>query len=89
MMAWLPIVILAVVQIAVRLIGVAGMIWRERARAQANCEHMRTAAASGVLLIEHRENGRALLIAPHGSLDRGKDTESGAAGSAPEEASAL
>jgi hypothetical protein len=84
MTAWLPIAILAVVQIAVRVIGVAGMIWRERVRAQANCEQMRTAAVSGVLLIEHRENGTALLIAPHKTLDRGKVT-----GSAPEEASAL
>lgn len=88
-MAWLPVVILAVAQIAVRVIGVAGMIWRERARAQANCDQMRTAAASGVLLVEHRENCTALLITPCGSLDRGNDTESGAARSAPEEASAL
>jgi hypothetical protein len=86
MMAWLPVVVLAVVQITVRVIGVAGMIWRERVRAQANCAQMRTASATGVVFCERRENGVALLIVPHDPLSGSGDTELGEAGSDPEEA---
>jgi hypothetical protein len=81
MTAWLPIAVLAVAQIALRVIAVAGMIWRERARARASCEQMRTASASGVVFCERGENGAALLIVPRDLPDRGRDTESRAAGS--------
>jgi hypothetical protein len=87
-MPWLPVAVLAVAQIAVRLISVAGMIWRERARAKANCEQMQTASASRVVFREQREDGTALLIAPHDLPDRGADAGSGMTGAGPGEASA-
>jgi hypothetical protein len=82
MMVWLPVVVLAVVQITVRLISVAAMIWQERARADSHCAQMRTASASGVVLLERRRDGVGLAIVPQGPVSRG----AAAAGSGPEEA---
>lgn len=72
-MAWLPVVVLAVAQIAVRVIGVAAMIWQEQVRANSHCAQMRTAAAAGVVLIERRRDGSGLAIAPLNPASRGGD----------------
>jgi hypothetical protein len=61
---WLPIIAIAVVQIVLRLINVAGVIWRERARATSHCNQMETAASSGTMLCEIRGKGNALLVIP-------------------------
>jgi hypothetical protein len=59
--AWLPIILVAVTQVALRLITV---VWRERARAQAHRIEMAAAAASGATLCELRGDGTGLLIIP-------------------------
>jgi hypothetical protein len=83
MMAWLPVVVLAVVQITVRLIRVAAMIWQERTRADARCAEMRTASANGVILLEWQKDGTGLAIVPRDLVSRSGDA---AAGRGPEEA---
>jgi hypothetical protein len=65
MMPWLPVVVVAVVQIAVRSIRVVGLVWHERVSAKSRCDLMTTAAASGVALYERRPDGAALVIIPH------------------------
>ena len=50
--AWLLIIVVAVTLILWRVIGVAGMIWRERAHVTAHCVQMDAAAASGAMLCE-------------------------------------
>lgn len=67
-------VFLAVVQIAVRTIGIAGMIWQEWVHARSNCAQMRTASASGVVLYESRKNGTTLLIVPQRAVSQGRGT---------------
>jgi hypothetical protein len=62
--AWLPIALVAMTQIALRLITVAGVVWRERARAESHRIQMVTAASSGVTLCERLADGTALLIIP-------------------------
>jgi hypothetical protein len=62
--AWLPIILVAMTQIALRLITVAGVVWRERARAEAHRVEMETAASSGATLCERHGDGTALLIIP-------------------------
>ena len=49
---WLPITLVAMTQIALRLITVVAVVWRERARAESHRVQMETAAASGVTLCE-------------------------------------
>jgi hypothetical protein len=73
MMAWLPVVVLAVAQIAVRLIGVAAMIWQQQVCANSHCAQMRTASATGVVLIEQRRDGSGLAIVPLNPASRGGD----------------
>jgi hypothetical protein len=68
MIALLPVVILAVAQITMRLIGVAATIWQERARANSHCVQMRTAAAEHVVLLERRQDGTSLEIVPQGKV---------------------
>jgi hypothetical protein len=85
MMAWIPVAVLAVAQITVRLIGAAAMIWQERARANSHCAQMRTASATGVVLLERRPDGASLAIVPQDLASRGGDA---AAGSDSEEAPA-
>lgn len=65
MMPWLPVVVVAVVQLVVRLARIAGLIWHERVSAKLRCDQMRTAAASGVVLCEWRPSGAGLVIIPH------------------------
>jgi hypothetical protein len=77
MMAWLPVVVLAVAQIIVRLIGVAAMIWQERARADSHCAQMRAASASGVLLFAWRRDSAGLAIVPRDLASHGGDAEAG------------
>ena len=71
-MMWMPVVVLAVAQIAVRLIGVVAMIWQERARADSHCAQMRAASASGVVLFAWRD-GSGLAIVPRDPASRGWD----------------
>jgi hypothetical protein len=70
MTAWLPLVVWAVAQIIVRLIGVAAMIWQERERAKAHCAQMQVVSATGVLFFERRD-GAALAIVPQGMTNCG------------------
>ena len=67
MSTWVPIAVVAAVQIGLRLIFVAGPIWRERAHARANCLQIEAAAAGGVLVQESRGNKITLLIIPGAS----------------------
>jgi hypothetical protein len=85
-MAWLPVVVLAVVQITVRVIGVVGLLRQERARAEANCSQMQVASASKVVLWEQRGKATLLLIVPQDLLGRGGNGAKGTAGSPPKEA---
>jgi hypothetical protein len=62
--AWLPILVVAMTQVAVRLITVYGVIWRERARAESHRVQMEAAASSGAALCERSGDGTALLIIP-------------------------
>jgi hypothetical protein len=62
--AWLPITLVAMTQIAFRFITVAGVVWRERARAESHRVQMETAASTGVMLCERLGDGTALLIIP-------------------------
>jgi hypothetical protein len=75
MMAWLPVVALAVVQVTVRLLGVAAMIWQERVRANSHCAQMRAASESGVVLLARRRDSSALVIVPLDLTSRGGDVE--------------
>ncbi len=62
--AWLLIVAVAVTLILWRVIGVAGMIWRERAHVTAHCVQMDAAASSGAMLCERLPDGTTLLVMP-------------------------
>lgn len=86
MMTWLPVVILAVAQITIRLTGVAAMIWQERARAKSHCAQMRTASASGAVLLERRHDGAGLVIVPQGLMIVARACRPGTAGAGWEEA---
>lgn len=68
---WLPIALvavtqiaLAITQVALRLITVAGVVWQERARAESHRVQMETAGASGTILCERVGDGTVLLIIP-------------------------
>jgi hypothetical protein len=87
-MSGLPVAVLAVAQIAIRLISAAGMIWQKRARAKANCEQMPTASAGCVVLREEREDGTALLIVPYELPNHRVDAAAGTVGAVPAEAAA-
>ncbi len=62
--AWLLIIAVAVTLILWRVIGVAGMIWRERAHVTAHCVQMDAAASSGAMLCERLPDGTTLLVMP-------------------------
>lgn len=62
--AWLLIIVVAVTLILWRVIGVAGMIWRERAHVTAHCVQMDAAAVSGAMLCERLPDGTTLLVMP-------------------------
>jgi hypothetical protein len=53
-----------------RLISMAGVIWRERARATSHCGQMETAASSGTMLGERLRDGSTLLIVPLAQVPR-------------------
>lgn len=84
MTEWLPVVILTAVQIILRLVNVAGMIWREHVHARANCVQMRTASSSHVVLCELQPDGAMLLVVPQREASRG-EAEVTATGRSPEE----
>jgi hypothetical protein len=62
--AWLLISVIAVTVVTWRLIGVAGAIWRERARVTSHCTQMETSALSGATLCERLPDGTTLLVMP-------------------------
>lgn len=76
-MAWIPVAVLVVAQITMRLIAAAAMIWQERARANSHCAQMRTASATGVVLLERRRDGVGLAIVPQDLASRGGGTAAG------------
>jgi hypothetical protein len=69
---WLPVAVIAAAEIILRLISVAGVIWRERARATSHCSQMETAASSGAMLGERLRDGSTLLIVPVTQAPPGK-----------------
>jgi hypothetical protein len=77
MMPWLPVVVVAVAQIAVRSIRVAGLIWHERVSAKSRCDQLRTAAASGGVLCERRPDGVGPVISARHLATRQGDTGDG------------
>jgi hypothetical protein len=85
MMAWLPVAGLAIAQITVRLIGVAGIVWRERARAKSHCAQMRAASAARVVLYAREPEGAGLLIVPRDFGGRAEDGSAMTADLAPRE----
>jgi hypothetical protein len=62
--AWLPITVIAGVQVISQGICVAGAIWQERERARSACLQMAAAASSGTLLCERHRDGSSRLIVP-------------------------
>lgn len=64
MSPYVPIVAVMAAQVILRLINVAGVIWRERERARSHRAQMETAASSGTMLCERLGNGDAMLIIP-------------------------
>lgn len=74
MTEWLPVAVLAAVQIVLRMINIAGMIWREHVHARSNCLQMRTASSSRIVLCELRSDGAMLLVVPQLGAGRGGGT---------------
>jgi hypothetical protein len=64
MTMWLLIFAAPATVILWRVIGVAGAIWRERARVTARCLQMDAAAASRAVLCERLPDGTTLLVMP-------------------------
>ena len=64
MAIWLLILAAPATVILWRVIGVAGTIWRERARVTARCVQMDAAASSGAVLCERLPDGTTLLVMP-------------------------
>jgi hypothetical protein len=64
MTMWLLILAAPATVILWRVIGVAGAIWRERARVTARCLQMDAAAASRAVLCERLPDGTTLLVMP-------------------------
>ncbi len=77
MMTWLPVVILAVAQVIARLVGIATVVWQERARANSHCAQMRAASVSGVVLLERRRDGTSLMVIPQHPTTRGGEHAGG------------
>jgi hypothetical protein len=72
---WMAIIAVAVLAIVLRLIGVAGAIWRERTRVLSHCTRMETAASSGTMFCERLSDGTTLLIVPKPGPDQPSATE--------------
>jgi hypothetical protein len=64
MAVWLLIAASAATLILWRVIGVAGVIWRERAHVTAHCTQLDAAASSGATLCERLPDGTTLLVMP-------------------------
>jgi hypothetical protein len=64
MTLWWLIIVVAATLVLWRVIGVAGEIWRERARVNARCAQMDAAALSGAMLCEQLPDGTTLLVMP-------------------------
>lgn len=64
MAMWLLILAAPATVILWRGIGVAGAIWRERARVAARCLQMDAAASSRAVLCERLPDGTTLLVMP-------------------------
>jgi len=64
MAMWLLILAAPATVILWRAIGVAGAIWRERARVTARCVQMDAAASSRAVLCERLPGGTTLLVMP-------------------------
>jgi hypothetical protein len=62
--AWLLVIVVAVGVVLWRLIGVAGVIWQQRARVTAHCAEMDAAASSRAILYERLPDGTTLLVMP-------------------------
>jgi hypothetical protein len=72
---WMAIAAIGALAIVLRLIGVAGAIWRERARVLSHCTRMETAATSGTMFCERLSDGTTLLIVPTPSPDQPSTAE--------------
>jgi hypothetical protein len=59
--------VVAVAVVVWRLIGVAGVIWQQRARVTAHCAEMDAAASSCAILCERLPDGTTLLVMPGSS----------------------
>jgi hypothetical protein len=64
MVMWLLILAAPATVILWRVTGVAGAIWRERARVAARCLQMDAAATSRALLCERLPDGTTTLVLP-------------------------
>jgi hypothetical protein len=64
MAMWLLILAAPATVVLWRVIGVAGAIWRERARVTARCVQMDAAASSRAVLCERLPDGTTLLVMP-------------------------
>ncbi len=61
---WLLIIVVAMAVVLWRLIGVAGVICRQRARVAAHSAEMDAAASSCAILFERLPDGTTLLVMP-------------------------
>jgi hypothetical protein len=64
MVMWLLILAAPATVLLWRVIGVAGAIWRERARVTARCLQMDAAATSRAVLCERLPDGTTILVMP-------------------------
>jgi hypothetical protein len=62
--AWYLVIVAAMTVVTWRLVGVAGLIWQERARVASHCTQMETAALNGAMLCERLPDGTTLLVMP-------------------------
>jgi len=61
---WFLVIVAAMTVVTWRLAGVAGLIWRERARVTSHCTQMEAAALNGAMLCERLPDGTTLLVMP-------------------------
>jgi hypothetical protein len=61
---WYLAIVAAMTVVTWRLVGVAGLIWQERARVGWHCIQMEAAALNGAVLCERRPDGTTLLVMP-------------------------
>lgn len=86
MTPWLCIMALpAALRVGIRLIDVAGVVWKERVRSRSRCAEMHAAAATRVIMYEHREDNAVLLVTPYNSLGQYEGSSSDVAKADPPE----